>query len=276
MKKIKIIKANGDQDYFSEEKFLNSIIKSGISQEIAKGILKEIEGELKEGTTTGEIYKKAFSRLKKEHRPAAARYSLKQALMELGPTGYPFEQIVGRILEREGYKVSFPESVQGRCIRHEVDVVAEKGKEKIMAEVKFHNQAGFRTDAKTAMYVRGRFEDLSFVKENGFNRGWLVTNTKFSKDAIDYANCVGITAIGWDHPRERGIEEMLIESKLLPITVLTTLNREEKRKLLEAEIVVCSDLKIKEREVKMIIGEKKFISALKETEEIENKNNSAA
>ncbi|MFA5172992.1 MAG: restriction endonuclease [Candidatus Paceibacterota bacterium] len=271
MKKIKITKANGEQDYFSAEKFLNSLLKSGASREIAGDILKKIEGELREGMTTGEIYKKAFSELKREHRPAAARYSLKQALMELGPTGYPFEQIIGRILEKEGYKVSFPDSVQGRCISHEVDVVAEKGKEKIMAEVKFHNQAGFRTDAKTAMYVRGRFEDLSFIKENGFSRGWLVTNTKFSKDAIDYANCAGIKAIGWDYPSERGIEEMLTESKLLPITVLITLNREEKRKLLEAEIVVCSDLKTKGKEARGIIGEKKLISALREAEEIENR-----
>jgi hypothetical protein len=191
--------------------------------------------------------------------------------MELGPTGYPFEQLVGRILEKEGYKVSFPDSVKGRCINHEVDVVAEKGKEKIMAEVKFHNQAGFRTDAKTAMYVRGRFEDLLFVKENGFNKGWLITNTKFTKDAIDYTSCAGITAIGWEYPSERGIEEMLLESKLLPITILITLNREEKRKLLEAEIVVCSDLKKEEKKARMIIGEKKLISALREAEEIENR-----
>jgi hypothetical protein len=44
-----------------------------------------IYSELKEGMTTSEIYGHAFSLLKKYHVSLAARYSLKQAIMDLGP-----------------------------------------------------------------------------------------------------------------------------------------------------------------------------------------------
>jgi hypothetical protein len=48
-------------------------------------IVRHIKGELKEGMTTSEIYQHAFSLLKKYHAPVAARYSLKQAIIDLGP-----------------------------------------------------------------------------------------------------------------------------------------------------------------------------------------------
>lgn len=241
---------------FSRHKLVRSLRRAGANRNEAERIEREMEGSIKDGITTGEIYRRAFQMVKKENRPAAARYSLKQAMMELGPTGYPFEQIIGRILEREGYKVSYPETVRGRCITHEVDVVAEKDGEKIMVEAKFHNQPGLRTDAKTAMYVRGRFEDLSFVKENGFNKCWLVTNTKFSKDALAYANCAGIQALGWDYPKGRGIEVLITEAGLHPITAITSLSKMEKEELLLKNIVVCEDVIKRSGEVGEIIGGK--------------------
>jgi len=237
--KIKIIKADGREDFFSEKKFENSLKRAGASIQEINEVKEKIKKELRNGISTEEIYRKAFSFLKKKNKPVAGRYSLKTALMELGPTGYPFEQIIGRILKKQGYQVSYPEKVKGSCVSHEIDVVAEKGKEKIMVEAKFHNQYGFRTDLKTALYVKARFDD---IKKSGFNRCWLPTNTKFSKDAIKYANCARIELLGWNWPKGRGIEVLIEETKLHPITAITSLSSGEKRELLNKNVVVCQDL----------------------------------
>ncbi len=242
MPSLTIVKASGEKDIFSVTKLVSSLTQSGASAELAEDIAEQVEKQISSGVTTREIYRLAFHLLRKKQKPAAARYSLKQAIMDLGPSGYPFEQLIGRVLEREGYQVSFPEAVPGRCVSHEVDVVAVRGREKIMVEAKFHNQPGYRSDIKTTLYVWARFKDLRSVSQNNFTQCWLMTNTKFTSEAVQYANCVGMRAIGWGYPAGRGFENMIEESKLHPLTVLTCLSGREKRLLLEKNIVVASDL----------------------------------
>jgi len=158
-KNVSIIRADGSIDTFKPQKVKQSLHNAGATPQEIDQILIEITNRLEEGMSTREIYQEAFRLLKKSDRPAAARYSIKQAIMDLGPSGYPFEQLLGRLMERLGYTVTFPEQVSGKCITHEVDVVAEKAGQKIMIEAKFHNQPGFRTDTKTALYVKARFDE---------------------------------------------------------------------------------------------------------------------
>lgn len=240
MKKITIIRADGRKDFWNPRKLEHSLKCAGASPASAAAITKETERAIVSGMTTADIYRRAFSSLKKCERPAAARYSIKQAIMSMGPTGYPFEQLLGRLLAAEGYTVNFPDSVRGRCVSHEVDVVAVKNGHKIMVEAKFHNQPGFRSDVKTALYVRARYEDLAAA--GGWNEGWLITNTKFTSDAVRYGACAGLNLIGWGYPAGRGLESLLTAHRLWPITILTTLSSREKQLLMGKNIVVCRDL----------------------------------
>lgn len=239
---MKIIRADGSEDIFDAQKLKHSLERAGADEETAESVSAEVARELKNGMTTGQIYGKAFAILKRTEKPVAARYSLKQAIMEMGPTGYPFEQLWGRLLEKQGYQVSFPEMVPGKCVGHEVDVVAEKDGEKIMVEAKFHNQPGFRTDVRTTLYVKARCEDLNQVPKNGSYKCWLVTNTKFTHDAIQYGKCAGMELIGWGYPHKKGLESLLEETGLLPVTIMMSFSKAEKRILLDNEIVVCRDI----------------------------------
>lgn len=248
MKNITITKASGESESFSEPKLRRSLERVHAPREVIDEIVAEIERELYAGMTTAEIYKKAFSLLRKRQRPTAARYSLKQAIMELGPTGRPFERFVGALLESEGFTVRGPQIVQGVCIKHEIDASGMKDNKHIMVECKFHNLPGTRSDVKIALYVQARFEDIERKwqkqPEHGskFHEVWLVTNTKLTSDAIDYAKCVGMTAIGWSHPTDNGLEDRVERAGLHPITCLTTLSRSQKRELLEQHIVLCREL----------------------------------
>ena len=198
--------------------------------------------------TTTEIYQHAFDMLRADKPHVAARYSLKRAMMELGPSGHPFEKFIGEILANEGYKTEVNKIVQGICVAHEVDVVAEKGDRRMMIELKYHNTLGLKTDIKIALYIQARFEDIDKQwqkqPEHGIklHEAWLMTNTKLTSDAIAYARCVGMKAIGWNYPEEGSLKQLIERSGLHPMSALSTLSRGEKIHLLDKGLVMCRDV----------------------------------
>lgn len=240
---VTVIKLDGTPEAFNSEKLRSSLRRSGAESEITEAIVRQIEAEITEGITTAEIYRRAFSLLRKQERPTAARYSMKRAIRELGPSGFPFEDFVGEIFKARGYAVSTGSMVKGRCALHELDMRAEKDGSVIGAELKFHNNLGIKSDLKIALYVHARFEDLKTAKDqNGITEGWLITNTSFTQNAIDYAACVGLTMISWNYPAGNTLQDLIEEAKVQPVTALTSLTQREKRLLLEQEIVLCRSL----------------------------------
>lgn len=248
MNTIKIIKANGEKVLFEREKLIASLINAGASKIITHKITDDIEALLHENITTKEVYRKAFKELNKHSRAVASRYKLKRAIMELGPTGYPFEKFVGELLKHQGYRVKIGVIVQGNCVQHEVDVVAEKDNKHFMIECKFHNSVNIKCNVKVPLYIQSRFLDVEkqWVKKSGhehkFHQGWVVTNTRFTKDAIQYGNCIGLKLLSWDFPEKGSLRELIGISGLYPITCLNTLRKSEKQQLLDNNFVLCKHL----------------------------------
>lgn len=248
-KKIYIIKANGEKEVFNSRKLNDSLERSGVGSEMIKKIIEKVESELTDGMTTKQIYKKAYSMLVKKERITAARYSVRRAILDLGPNGFPFEDFIGEIYRAKNYSVEVGKTISGFCVTHEVDVFAQSDKELIVAEIKFHNNVGIKSDLKTALYVKARFEDLdkggylNEVAKNKKQTKMLITNTKFSSRAVQYANCAGLTLLGWDYPYKGSLQDLIEETGLHPLTCLTTLAKKEKQSLLNRGIVLCKDLK---------------------------------
>lgn len=247
-KEILIKKASGELEPFSENKLRRSLERVGTSSDVVEDIVSHIAGELKNGVSTQDIYRHAFSLLNKHDRSVAGKYSLKRAIMELGPTGHPFEKLVSEILKTKGFSTQVGVIVQGICVSHEIDVVAEKENQHIMIECKFHNQPGTKSDVKIPLYIQARFEDVqkAWLKNKDhtqkFHEAWLVTNTKLTSDAITYAQCVGMKPIGWNYPVNEGLEVLIDQSGLHPITCLTTLDAGDKQRLLNEGVVLCKEL----------------------------------
>lgn len=247
-KHIEIVKMTGEKAAFDQSKLRRSLERSGVNDRVIKEIIEKVEFLLYEGITTKEIYKAAFSLLRKNSPPTAARYKLKKAIMELGPTGYPFEKFVGEILKHQGYDTQVGVIVKGHCVNHEVDVIAQKDDEHFMIECKYHRDQGRHCDVKIPLYIQSRFKDVEkqWKKKKGhdtkFHQGWIFTNTRFTSDAIQYGNCAGLKLVGWDYPRQGSLKERIDVSGLHPITSLTTLTREEKQKLLDANHVLCKEI----------------------------------
>lgn len=243
----KVIKWDGSTEWFQTEKLTNSLRRAGASEDIIQRIVSHVEKELVDGMKTSEIYQHAFDLLKKNTPVVAARYDLKKAVMRLGPSGYPFEKFVGNIWKQLGYKVQTGTMVPGRCIEHEVDVVAENDKEILMMECKYHNYPSTQSDIKTALYVHARMEDLEAYwrkkhrhTEKQF-KGYLVTNTKFSKTALQYAKCVGLNILSWSYPEGHGLAWIIDQVGLHPVTCLTTLTEGNVKTLLDQGHVLCRD-----------------------------------
>ncbi len=241
-----VIKLDGTQEPFDSEKLLRSLQNAGAEPSVADSILKQIEGEMKEGMSTSHIYRRARELLRKHTtHPVAARYSLRRAVLDMGPSGYPFEKLLGEVFRKRGYQVEVGRMVKGKCVDHEVDVVARSQTELILGEAKFHNNQSFKTDVKVALYIHARMLDLEandfagLCPSGGKTSSYLITNTKFTDAAIAYGTCVGLTMIGWGYPHKGNVQDLIEEAGLHPLSCLTTVTRKEKEILYQHGIVLC-------------------------------------
>ncbi len=239
-KVVNVVKATGEVEPFSEEKVISSLLRAGASRQIAENIIAQVKPNLYQNIPTFEIYAKVMNILKKEQRPVAEKYNLKKAIMDLGPTGNPFEKSIAAIFQATGYRTETNQIISGRCVSHEVDVIAQN-KEKYMIECKFHGLPGGRTDVKVALYTYARFLDIK--DKGGFDIPWLITNTKLTQEVKTYALCVGMKVTAWDYPEGESLNEMIDKSGLYPITASTDISEEKKRFLLDNGTIFVKDIK---------------------------------
>lgn len=247
MDAVEVIKHSGERAGFSIDKLKTSLKKSGADESLVEEIASHVRDELYQGISTKEIYNRAFALLKKKKSGFASKYKLKKAIYELGPTGFPFEKFIGSLLFYSGYKVQTGQILLGKCVTHEVDVVANKDANKIVAECKFHSQEGRNCDVKVPLYIHSRYRDiLNFYGDNDHNEkpneGWVVTNTRFTEDALTYGECVGLYLLSWDFPKDNGLKDRIDRLGLYPVTVSTLLSQREKQFLLSRDVVLCKQL----------------------------------
>lgn len=245
MKRTYVVKADGEREPFDAAKLEHSLARSGASSTVRARIVAHVLHEIHDNIVTEDIYRHAFQLLKEhEDMPVAARYSMKRAVFALGPSGFPFERFLAEVLKAHGWHTQTDVILNGRCVTHEVDVLAEKEGKRIGVEAKFHNEPSGKTDVKDALYVKARYDDLRASPERSMHvdEGWLVTNTRFTRNAIRYAQCSSLTLIGWNYPRTRGLFSMIEDMKVHPVTCLTTLTDGEKRRLLDQKIVLCKGI----------------------------------
>ncbi len=241
---MKIVKANGEVEHFSEAKLLRSLKRAGASEEIAREVLQLLQEDIHNGIPSHRLQRRAFRHLKHLRKPIASRYDLKRAINELGPSGYPFERLMGEIFTHQGYQVSVGKIMRGKCVQHEVDVVGNRDKTLLLVECKYRNAPGYKCDVKVPLYIHSRFEDIRAAKGLSAEhvQGVIATNARFSGDAIDYAACVGLQLIGWDYPKQGSLRDLLDQLQLYPLTVLTELSKAQKQALLNKHMVLCRDI----------------------------------
>ena len=247
-KPVLIKKYSGEYEAFDVNKLINSLRRSRADEDIIQDVARKVQEQIEEGMTTKKIYQLAFKMLKRKSRVSASKYKLKKALMELGPTGFPFEKLVGKLLAHEGFSTQVGVIVQGNCVQHEVDVIAQKDNTHYMIECKYHSDQGRFCNVKIPLYIHSRFLDVEkqWERQKGheakLHKGGVYTNTRFTSDAVQYGKCVELLLTSWDYPIGDGLKDRIDKLGLHPLTALTTLTKAEKTKLLDEGIVLCKEL----------------------------------
>jgi hypothetical protein len=245
---VSITKSDGTNQLFEEEKLVNSLKRVGAPIQAIDEIVNDVEKEMHEGISTADIYRRAFGLLKRHSHHVAAKYSIRRAMLELGPDGFPFEKFVARIFQIWGYETAVDQTLLGSCVEHEVDIVAWNNDELAMIEAKYHNEFALKSDLKVALYVKARFDDLadkSFNfggKERKLTERYLFTNTKFTDKAIAYGNCVNLKLVGWNFPESGNMHDIVEQNGLHPITCITSLSKDQKKSLIAMNILACIDI----------------------------------
>ncbi len=242
-----ITKASGKRELFDESKFKRSLERSGAKPETINTLLELIKQQ-PELRSTQDIYHWALEQLKKINPPVAARYNLKQALLQFGPTGFPFEKYIAQLMQAQGYTTQTDQTLPGKCVTHEIDIVFYKGNSYNFAECKFHNSQGLTTAIQVPLYVRARFDDVVELwssqpgHHNKQHDAWVITNTRFTSESIKYGTCANLKLLSWAYPAHEGLRELIDKYGLHPITALTSLKTGEMKELVGKNLVLCKDV----------------------------------
>jgi hypothetical protein len=271
--KFYVQKSTGETEIFSEEKLKQSLMRSGAEYSVIEDIVAEIRNWMEAETIrlsgnsesvrwgqdgldsvfaipSKKIYTMAFTLLSKRTKGNAARYKLKSAMMEMGPTGHPFEHFAGEIYRALGYDVEVAKTLDGHCVTHEVDVIATKDRHQRFIECKYYQSTGKNANVQVPLYIRSRVDDIIKIRStraeyNGFTfSGGVVTNTRFTDDAEKYGECCGLHLLSWDYPKGNGIREIIDRYRLYPITSLTSLSKTDKQILMDNGVVTCRQISI--------------------------------
>ena len=108
-----VVKSDGNVEKIDPEKIINSLVKSGATRKQARMAFENIKNNIHDGTTTGEIHDMAHDFLEEMEHILAIRYSLKRAMMDLGPQGFIFEKYIARILAAYGYETEVDRIIKG-------------------------------------------------------------------------------------------------------------------------------------------------------------------
>lgn len=220
---VNIRKWDGNLEPFDRGKVIRTCHRLKLSNYDAEEVADQIEKRLFEGIESKKIIDMIFEFGKRHRSRLGHMVDLREAMAMMRPKP-DFEQFVALLLEYDGYKTATNQILMGKCVDHEIDVVATRGDDTIYVEVKHHTQFHTFTGMDVFLQMNSTFEDLKegYLAGNhkfNFTRCMVVLNTRISEHARRYAECRGIGAMGWGVPERAGIETHIHDKELYPVTI---------------------------------------------------------
>lgn len=241
-----IVKSTGQRVRYDPGKIRQSLLRAGASRDVADRVANAVSERVSEGIPSKRISRLVRQQLRREHAALLYRYTLRDALLKLGPAGFRFERYVASILQAYGYRTSMPDELPGLCVSHEIDVIAEKGGKRVMIEAKFRNDFKYFVKLKDTMAAWARFIDMNEGAaargKPGFDELWIVTNGKISTRSQKFGACRGIRLLGWNYPVEKSFASYVDHVALYPVTVLHELKAEEIERFADRGLLLCKEV----------------------------------
>ena len=150
------------------------------------------------------------------------------------------------LFKEHGYNTYLPNILNGECVSHEVDVIAEKNSKRIMMECKLRKDSAIYINIKDSLANWARFIDLQGGSRTGrcfkLDEAWIVTNSRFSKDALMYGKCKNMKMISWDEPTVKPLPAYIDVKNLYPVTILQSIRQYHLKALSKSNILLLKDL----------------------------------
>ena len=243
---VYITKADGSRQLFDREKVVRTCLKMGVNRSIAYKIVDEVEQQLYDGITTNKIFNLTF-RLLRNYKPTIKHFLDLRKSLSLMDSKPEFEKFVQILLSYNGYSVSGNRLLIGKCVKHEVDGIAQKNGITYFVEAKHHQNYHSPTGLDESRIARAVLEDVIEGYELGKNklridRAMIVTNTRFSEHAKIYGKCRNILQIGWSSPTKIALQNMIEEKKAHPLSCINGLKNNTRKRLVNSGVVLIKQL----------------------------------
>jgi hypothetical protein len=241
-----VTKADGSKQLFDREKVVRTCLRMGANRRIAFEVADKVEARLYNGIPTSKVLQMIF-RLLRKHKPTIRHFLDLRKGLSLMSSKPEFEKFVQILLAHHGFEVSPNQIIRGKCVGHEVDAIARKDGVTYFVESKHHSNYHTPTGLDESRIARAVLEDVTegFVlgkNDLKIDRAMIVTNTRYSEHARRYGKCRNMLQIGWSSPKTLGLQNMIEEKKLYPLSCIKGLNNETKMKLVNSGIVLMKQL----------------------------------
>jgi hypothetical protein len=243
-----IVNSLGVREPFSEKKVFTALKRSGASNEAANNVLVKVKKNMISGMSTAKLFDMVRLFLREEEMQASIKFNLKEAMRLLGPAGFIFEKYIAEIFSEQGYEVKTNQTIKGRCVDYEMDVLAKKNNIMYLGECKYRNIQGEKVDVNVCLKEFALLNDVRngkyFSNDKSISsvQSLVITNMKFTEQAIKYAECEGINLFGWRYPASGGLEKLIEEKGLYPITILPSFKNYLMDYFVEKEMILAKDL----------------------------------
>src|SRR3989304_1785474 len=243
---VLVKKADGSIQLFDREKVVSTCLRMGANKKVAYDVAEKVERRLYDGISTAKIHQIIFQFMRSYKPSVGNLFDLRKGL-SLMSSKPEFEVFVQALLARTGFEVSPNRLLIGKCVEHEVDAIARKDGVTYFVEAKHHSRYHTPTGLDESRIARAVLEDVieGFVlgkSDLKIDMAMIVTNTRYSDQAIQYGNCRNILQIGWSSPIDHGLQSMIEGKNLLPLSCLRGLSMDARLKLAIAGIVLFEQL----------------------------------
>lgn len=239
---VLVKKADGSMQQFNKDKVVRTCLRMGANRQVAYEIANKVERRLYEGISTAKILQMVFQFMRKPKPFVGNIFDLRKGL-SLMSSKPEFEVFVQALLARSGFEVSPNQLLIGACVEHEVDGIARKDGVTYFVEAKHHSRYHTPTGLDESRIARAVLEDVveGFAlgkSDLKIDRAMIVTNTRYSDEAIRYGVCRNILQIGWSSPIDYGLQSMIKGVNLFPLSCLKGLSVDARLKLAMSGVVL--------------------------------------
>ncbi|MGA3110769.1 MAG: restriction endonuclease [Candidatus Bathyarchaeia archaeon] len=241
-----MIKVDGSKQLFDKEKVVRTCLRMGASRQLALEVAQKVEIRVYEGMPTAKVLQLIFRFMRKDKPGVRYLFDLRKGLSLMGSKP-EFEVFIRVLLAHQGFEVSPNQILKGRCVEHEVDAIARKDGVTYFVEAKHHLSYHALTGLDESRIARAVLEDVSESFQLGrtdlkIDKAMIVTNTRYSEHAIKYGLCRGILQVGWNYPVNEGLESMIEQKRLHPLSCLRGLSSEDRLRLVDCGLVLIRQL----------------------------------